>query len=394
MTCRRILTALAAQPRARHENRRVSRSGRLRGRPPGPPTARPRTSSASSGGVTTRSAPPRRRARRGTQSGVRRPQGDPQPALAPARRRAPPGSTPATQRAPGSRSTVTSTSSGEGVNRRSSTSRPTASAGRRAVGVQHLDRLDPVEPEQPDALGAVAPALQVPAAVHGEHAHRVDVALGRLVPAGHQVAQVQAAVPPDAVPGRLEHVLLGPGGDRGRERGRRQRRVARRGGELREGGVERDPVVQAGHLGQRPEPGEQGHGLVDGQPQRPGDRVGVRQVDLARLPVGLDEVVGQVARGAADEQQLEVGDELGLGDRRSAGRPRRGSTPCRCSSQGTIASSRESRSAEAAVIGPPRAAPGAASARRRCGRRAGPPAACGRRRRARRAGPATTTSGP
>ena len=49
--------------------------------------------------------------------------------------------------------------------------------------VEHLGLVDPVEPEQPRRLGAVAPGVEVGDAVGGHHAARVDDPLGLLVAA-------------------------------------------------------------------------------------------------------------------------------------------------------------------------------------------------------------------
>ena len=84
--------------------------------------------------------------------------------------------------------------------------------------------------------------------------------------------------------------------------------------QLEQRALQRVPVVQAGHVGERPQADEQGQRLVDAEPQRPGDGVGVAEVDVAVVPVDLDQVVRQVAGRAAHEQQLQVLDQLGLGD--------------------------------------------------------------------------------
>ena len=67
---------------------------------------------------------------------------------------------------------------------------------------------------------------------------------------------------------------------------------------------------QAGTRAQGPQPHHEGERLVDGEAQRSGNRVGVANEDPAVLPVGLDEVVGQVTGRAAQEEQREVGLEL------------------------------------------------------------------------------------
>ena len=72
--------------------------------------------------------------------------------------------------------------------------------GRSAVDVEHGELLDAVHAEHPGVLGAVAPALEVPAAVHADDPHRVDVALGGLVAPGHEVAQVHPTVVGDGLP--------------------------------------------------------------------------------------------------------------------------------------------------------------------------------------------------
>ena len=60
-------------------------------------------------------------------------------------------------------------------------------------GVQDPGGHHPVEAEQPDVLGPVAPALEVGVTLRGEDAHRVDLAFGGLVPGRHQVDQVHPA---------------------------------------------------------------------------------------------------------------------------------------------------------------------------------------------------------
>jgi hypothetical protein len=50
-------------------------------------------------------------------------------------------------------------------------------------------------------------------------------------------------------------------------------------------------LAQAGQVGEHLQPDEQGECLVDGQSQRPGDRVGVADVHPPGLPLGLDQVV-------------------------------------------------------------------------------------------------------
>ena len=59
---------------------------------------------------------------------------------------------------------------------------------------------------------------------------------------------------------------------------------------------------------------------VQGETQRTGDGVGVADVDPAILPIGLDEVVRQVPRGATDEQQRQVGLQLFAGHAELRGR--------------------------------------------------------------------------
>ena len=83
---------------------------------------------------------------------------------------------------------------------------------RRGRLVEHGDVVDPVQPEQPDALDLAAPRLQVPVPVDQQQPHRVDGALGALVPAGHVVVQVQR---PRCAPAR-------PGRRRASARGRRR----------------------------------------------------------------------------------------------------------------------------------------------------------------------------
>ena len=72
--------------------------------------------------------------------------------------------------------------------------------------------------------------------------------------------------------------------------------------------------MQPGDVGEGAQADQQCERLVDAEPQRPGDRARVVEVDVAVAPLGLDQVVGHVARRAADEEQLEVLDQLLLGD--------------------------------------------------------------------------------
>ena len=80
---------------------------------------------------------------------------------------------------------------------------------RRGRLVEDDDVVDAVEAEQPDALGAAAPGLQVPAAVDEQQPHRVDGALGALVAGGHVVVQVQRALALEAVADDGERLLAG-----------------------------------------------------------------------------------------------------------------------------------------------------------------------------------------
>ncbi len=216
-----------------------------------------------------------------------------------------------TQCAGGASSRVTRTSAGDGHEQ--PLAQVALGGGRRDLGgdVEHRQRLHPVQPEQPHVLRAPAPALEVPPAVDEQHPHRVDVPLGGLVPGGHEVGQVHPAAtgqrPPDVGQRALDldlHPHLGAG----------RAGLAGRGLELEQGALQGVPVVQPRDVGQRAEPDQQGQRLVDAEPQRPGDRVGVAEVDAAVVPVDLDQVVRQVARRPADEEQLEVLDQLRLGD--------------------------------------------------------------------------------
>ena len=103
--------------------------------------------------------------------------------------------------------------------------------------------------------------------------------------------------------------------------------LAGRGLQLGDGPLQRIAVVQPGDVGEGAEPDEQRERLVDAQPERPGDRVGVGEVDVAVVPVDVDEVVGQVPGRAAHEEQLEVLDQLALGDAELRGGRRRAGCP-------------------------------------------------------------------
>ena len=199
---------------------------------------------------------------------------------------------------------------------------------RGAVHVEQLERDHPVQPEQPDRLGPVAPALQVPAARDRGHPHRVDVPVGGLVPAGHQVAQPQPAAVGRASPGAGQQVSAAaatPGRRRPPRAGPAASPAAADSLASTESTASRS--CRPGTLGQRAQAGQQGDRLVHRQPQRPGDRLGVVQVDPAGLPVRLDQVVRQVPGRAADEQQLQVLDQLVLGDARSGPPPRPAARP-------------------------------------------------------------------
>ncbi len=115
--------------------------------------------------------------------------------------------------------------------------------------------------------------------------------------------------------GDLREHALGRGG-----------RVAGRGLELGQGAVDGVALVEPRHLAQRPQPDDEGDRLVDPEPQRTGDGVGVADEDPAALPVGLDELVGHLAV-AAEEEQPQVGLELLGADPEVGRRPGRGRCP-------------------------------------------------------------------
>ena len=63
-------------------------------------------------------------------------------------------------------------------------------------------------------------------------------------------------------------------------------------------------------LGEHAQRDQQRAGLVDAQPQRPGDGLGVVDEDLAAVPGHVDQVAGGVAGQPAHPHQLQVVDEL------------------------------------------------------------------------------------
>ncbi len=96
--------------------------------------------------------------------------------------------------------------------------------------------------------------------------------------------------------------------------------VAGGGRELRQRAVEGHAVARSRRLGEGAQPHQEGDRLVEREAQRPGDGVGVADEDLAALPLGLDQVAREPAGQTAEEQQLEVGDQLVLGETEVLGR--------------------------------------------------------------------------
>ena len=205
---------------------------------------------------------------------------------------------------------MTTRSSGAGRKVPSDRSRSRAPRRRGAVDVEHGELLDAVHAEHPGVLGAVAPALEVPAAVHADDPHRVDVALGGLVAAGHEVAQVHPpvvgdrpagpgpaarATPPSATSARTRRAgaAAAPAASSSLARARSTASRSPRPGTSRSA---RSPTTSV-TASSTPEP------------QRAGDGVGVADEHPALLPVGLDQLVGHLAV-AAEEEQVEVGLEL------------------------------------------------------------------------------------
>ncbi len=139
----------------------------------------------------------------------------------------------------------------------------------------------------------------------------VDVAHRQLVAPGRQVPQPQPLVPEQGagdgvgVPGRTPRV--GDQADVGVLTGGQLLQRGRGRGEGRS-------VVRTRDVHQQLQPQQQHHRLLPRQAQRPADGLGVADPDDAALPVRLDQVVGQVSRRAADEQQLQILDDLLLGD--------------------------------------------------------------------------------
>ena len=209
--------------------------------------------------------------------------------------------------------------------------------------VEDDDVVDPVEAEQPDALGAAAPGLQVPLAVDQEQPHRVDGPLGALVAGGHVVVQVQRPLALQPVPDDGERLLAGVDADRdGRDP---VGGVPGGGGDLGQRAADRLALGEAGQLEQGAQRDDQRDRLVGGQPQRPPHAGGEGDPDAVALEGEVDQVAGAVAGQAAHPQQLEVAAQLPLGDAEVAGRLGRRATPSgRAVRYGTSASSRVIRS--------------------------------------------------
>jgi hypothetical protein len=188
---------------------------------------------------------------------------------------------------------------------------------RRGGLVEDGDVVDPVEPEQPHALGPPAPGLEVPAAVDEQQPHGVDGALGALVAGRHVVVQVQRAAALEAVLDDGQRLLAGV-------HAHRHRRDAVGGvpggdGDLGQGAAHRLPLGEAGQLQQRAQRDDERHRLVGGQPQR-ADHAG-REGDPHALALEgeVDEVAGPVAGQPAHPEQLEVAAQLLLGHAEVAG---------------------------------------------------------------------------
>ena len=172
----------------------------------------------------------------------------------------------------------------------------------------------------------MAVALDVPLGVEVEDAHDVDVPLGRLVARRDVVAQVDAAPAREGVLERRHGRVLAAVVEVEVDAARR----------LADGRGGRGPDLLERALGdvraderraQGLQTGRQGDRLVAGQAHRRRDVVGVVEVDVAAVPLGVDELGVAVAGRAADEEQLEVLDDLvlvdpelvrGLGDRHAA----------------------------------------------------------------------------
>ena len=129
--------------------------------------------------------------------GIRRPERNPEPPVAGVRRPPRTGSTrrpsarPRPARARPARPAPTA-GTGPSPRRRAWPRAGTSAATSSTRQPEH-----PVQPEQPDRLGAAAPRLQVRPALHEQHPHRVHVPLGRLVPA-RDVVRTGAAAGPGA----------------------------------------------------------------------------------------------------------------------------------------------------------------------------------------------------
>ena len=158
--------------------------------------------------------------------------------------------------------------------------------------------------------------------------HRVDVAFGGLVPAGHVVPQVQ---PPPGRDGGADPdgQLLGPvvgevdlHRDLGADRGGFPGRGLQLGDQPGQGRPVLVPVPR--HLGQHPERHEERAGFVDREPQRAAHGFGLADHDLAALIGQVDREVGVGGAQLHAPQQVQVVDQLALTDpegRRRLGQP-------------------------------------------------------------------------
>src|SRR5450631_1661254 len=78
-----------------------------------------------------------------------------------------------------------------------------------AVLLEDLESLDPVQPEQPDILGPVTPALEIPVSVEVDQPHGINIALGRLIAPRHQIAEVNAPASSQGLPGQNNVLVAG-----------------------------------------------------------------------------------------------------------------------------------------------------------------------------------------
>ena len=147
--------------------------------------------------------------------------------------------------------------------------------------------------------------------VDEEQPHRVDGALGALVPDG-VVVQVQGAVALQPLADDGQGLLAGVHAD-GRP-GSGAAGVADGHRDLVQGPPHGVPLGEPGQLQQGLERDDQRHGLVGGQPQRPHHARGEGDPHAVALEGQVDEVTGPVAGQAAHPEQLEVAAQLPLAD--------------------------------------------------------------------------------